>query len=74
MVSMQSAHMGIDGAGVDRALVPPHLVEQAIAALHPAAPLDEQAQQLELRGRQLDLFSAHAHLVALPVDGDDAGF
>src|SRR5437773_6166076 len=44
----QPADVGIDRAGIDHAFVTPDVAEQAVALLHPAAPLHQSAQPFVL--------------------------
>ena len=67
----KAAHMGINGARIDHAVVLPDIAQQLLAGLNPAAALGQHAQQLELGSGQCDLFAAPAHQVAGSVNAPD---
>ena len=61
---------GAHAIGVVRASVPPHLSEERLRSDH-ASPVErEDAQQVELGGRERDLAAGHAHVSAAVVDGE----
>src|SRR5262245_28589871 len=53
-------------------VVVPHPVEDLRLGQHPSRVTHQEAEQLELRGRQLDLFAATRHLVAVLVEHEVA--
>ena len=65
--------MRVHGAGGDLRLDAPHVRQQHLAGLHPAAALQEGAQQAELERGEDDLLALHADLVARGVQLDVSG-
>src|SRR5438132_376397 len=53
----QAADMSIDGAGIDHAFITPDVAEQAVALLHPTAPLHQSAQQFVLEAGEMNDFA-----------------
>src|SRR4051812_8756231 len=58
------ADVRVHGARIDHILITPHVVEEGIPALHPPAPLDQDAEELEFGGGEFDVLAAHPHLMA----------
>src|ERR1017187_3579828 len=54
----QSAHVRINGAGINEAVVFPDIAQQLVPRLHAPAALRQERQQLELGGGQLDWLAA----------------
>ena len=68
----QAADVGVDGAGVDGAGVAPDLLQQRVARLRAAPAFEQQAEQLELGGRQVELLAVEGDLEIAPVDDEFA--
>src|SRR5205814_7457443 len=66
----QSAHVSIDGAGVDHAFVTPDVAEQAIAFLNATAALHQGAQQFEFDAGEMHDLAIDQNLMAQSVDSD----
>ena len=64
--------MRIDGPGVGRLVVPPHLAEQPVSRNHLPPTLDEHPQELEFLGAQIDGLAVPGGLVGIEVDVDRA--
>ena len=58
----------VDGARVAEPVVAPHAVEDLLAAQREARAFGEEAEELELLGRERDRLVAHAHFAAAEVD------
>src|SRR6187549_3080678 len=63
-------NVGVDGARRGIALVPPHVLEQLVAAHGLALALDQVAQQLELARAELQQHAVLRRLVGLEVEVD----
>src|ERR1035438_7595362 len=64
----QAAHVRIDGAGINEAVVVPHIAKQLVPGLHAPAALRQKRQQLELSGGQLKRLPAPLDQVPRSVD------
>ena len=61
---------GAHAIGVVRAPAPPHLSEERLRSDH-ASPVErEDAQQVELGGRERDFAAGHAHTASAVIDGE----
>ena len=65
--------MRVDRAGVDDAFVAPDVVEQPVARLHTAAPLQKRAQKFELDAGEMDAFAGDRNLMPRRIDVNGAG-
>src|SRR3954447_12788920 len=64
----EAAHVGIDGAGIDEAVVFPDIAEEVFAGLDAAAALGETREQFEFGGGQFARLAPPAHKMARGVD------
>src|SRR5438132_10712884 len=64
----QPADVGIDRAGIDHAFVTPDIAEEAVALLHPAAPLHQSAQQFVLEAGEMNYFTIDGNMMAQAID------
>ena len=64
----QPSHVGVDRAAVDRVLVTPDVLQEAVAGLHPPAAPGQELEQLELGRGELDLAPLHQHRVPGNID------
>src|ERR1700730_12735277 len=69
----QPADVSIDGAGIDHAFITPDVAEQAVALLHPAAPLHQSTQQFVLEAGEMNYFAVNGNMMAQAIDSDRAG-
>ena len=65
--------MHVDGPGVAEPVVPPHAVEDLLPREREAGPLGEEAEEVELLGRELDRLVGDQDLPATAVDGRGPG-
>src|SRR5437870_10560252 len=69
----QPADVGIDGAGIDHAFITPDVAEQAVPLLHPAAPLNQSAQQFVFEAGEMNYFAVDGNMMAQAIDPDRTG-
>src|SRR6266702_7550703 len=69
----QPADVGIDRAGIDHAFVTPDIAEEAVPLLHPAAPLDQSAQQFVFEASEMNYFTIDGNMMAQAIDPNRAG-
>src|SRR5438128_2284153 len=69
----QPTDVSIDGAGIDHAFITPDVAEQAVALLHPAAPLHQSTQQFVLEAGEMNYFAVDGNMMAQAIDPDRAG-
>src|ERR1700688_1615590 len=71
-LAAQATDVGVHGAAVDVLGIAPDVGEELAAGLHPAAALEQQAEQPELGGGEGHLPAAHPQQVARDVELDAA--
>src|SRR5229473_1090640 len=69
-LAAQPLQMHVDGPRLHVRLRLPDGLEQLRAALHPAFALDQRVEQLEFRGREVDLRAVHEDAMCHLVDED----
>src|SRR2546423_15267983 len=69
----QPTDVSIDGAGINHAFITPDVAEQAVPLLHPAAPLNQSAQQFVFETGEMNDFAVHGNMMAQAIDPDRAG-
>src|SRR5438309_11635458 len=60
----QPADVSIDGAGIDHAFITPDVAEQAVALLHPTAPLHQSSQQFVFEAGEMNDFAVNRNMMA----------
>src|SRR5690348_13359329 len=68
----QAADMDVDGAQLDLGIAAPHRIEQLLAREDAAGPLEEEAQQAELRRAEMDRLAGAADAMRREIEREIA--